>query len=188
MPDRIPGITMLHQMSPLHCWAACAESVLQYYGINQNQQQINAAFGGGPMGGTPAPALNHHHVLASRTDHPQRIADRTLRAIEAERLKRKLKEEIRAQRPVVVGLYNAFDDLGGNTSKLYFMAFAHAMVIFGYDKATKRFEMLDPGQEDVVAHATALDLVSGWLPYGKLNRGFGMYLLYGKRFFYTKRP
>src|ERR1043165_1434594 len=79
MPDRIPGITMLHQMSPLHCWAACAESVLQYYGINQNQQQINAAFGGGPMGGTPAPALNHHHVLASRTDHPQRLPARALR-------------------------------------------------------------------------------------------------------------
>jgi|ERR1043165_1202625 hypothetical protein len=191
MYETISDITVEKQIGTSFCWAAAAHSVLTYYGIKITQKEIITGKETS-SGGSPARILEQHGVLKKQVKYPFYPINNAQAGARAIEVRKMLKEEIRGKRPVILGIYNSYDEKsqqhGFDISQLMPFDFGHCVVAFGYKKENRKFRCLDPGRPSVNPKGTSDEMVSGWYIYGDHDFAMGRVMVHLRYLFLTQKP
>jgi ABC-type bacteriocin/lantibiotic exporter with double-glycine peptidase domain len=142
----VRGVPIVRQQSAHDCGAAALAMVLAHWGIADTAPEIRRVASDGDAGRASAGALRRF------------ARDKGLRAFLISGGAADLEHEIGAQRPVLVGLVQRYS---GNR------ALSHYEVVIGYNAATRRVLLLDPGHGPRVDELDAFD--REWQPTGRLT-------------------
>lgn len=144
----VRGVPVVRQQSAHDCGAAALAMVLAHWGLPDTAPEIRraASDGDGDAGRASAGTLRSF------------ARDKGLRAFLFSGGAADLEHEIGAQRPVLVGLVQRYS---GNK------ALSHYEVVIGYNAATRRVLLLDPGHGPRVDELDAFE--REWQPTGRLT-------------------
>ncbi len=142
----VRGVPVVPQQSAHDCGAAALAMVLAHWGIPDAAPEIRRVASDGAEGRASAGSLRRF------------ARDKGLRAFLISGGAADLEHEVGAQRPVLVGLVQRY---AGNK------ALSHYEVVIGYNAATRRVLLLDPGHGPRVDELDAFD--REWRPTGRLT-------------------